>query len=256
MFGSLVVVLPTKHTGGALHLRHDGKSFIHDCSNKFSSSPPQVAWVAFYSDVEHEISKVEQGHRVTLTYNLYFVDGAVAPAIPRDISTSNAFFQAFFEVLADPEFLPEGGTLGFGLRHSYPITEGDEDALETIENRLKGNDLTLFSTAQRLGLNPVLKTVHETEWEGVFLCDSVLEDINYKCDDGIGAELRNIGGVCIEKGEDGPKVELDVRWVTPRSSMTSIRSSFVAYGNEATLGDAYGEVNVIVTVGDRTSRGL
>jgi hypothetical protein len=111
MFGSLAVVLPTKHTGGALHLRHDGKSFIHDCSNKFSSSSPQVVWVAFYSDVEHEVSKVEQGHRVTLTYNLYFVDGAVTPAIPRDISTSNAFFQAFSTVLADPVLTEERSVL-------------------------------------------------------------------------------------------------------------------------------------------------
>jgi hypothetical protein len=116
--------------------------------------------------------------------------------------------------------------------------------------------MTLFVTAQRLGLQPVLKTVYDSEWEGVFLCDSVLGDLDYQCDEGIRDELRSIGGVRIATGEDGQEVELDVHWVTPQSKKTSIKSYFVAYGNEASLGEVYGEVNIIVTVGDRTSRGL
>jgi hypothetical protein len=95
MFGSLVIALPTKHTGGVLQLRHDDETFNHDCSNKFSLSPPSLEWVAFYSDVEHEVSKVKHGHRVTLTYNLYFVDVAHTPAIPVEVPVSNQFFQTF-----------------------------------------------------------------------------------------------------------------------------------------------------------------
>ena len=71
MFGSLVIALPTVHSGGALHLRHGGKEVIHDPSSKFDQPPyDSVSWVAFYSDVEHEVAMVESGHRITLTYNL------------------------------------------------------------------------------------------------------------------------------------------------------------------------------------------
>jgi hypothetical protein len=31
--------------------------------------------VAFFGDIEHEIAPVTSGHRITLTYNLYFDHG-------------------------------------------------------------------------------------------------------------------------------------------------------------------------------------
>src|SRR6202042_3226946 len=30
---------------------------------------PSIAYIAFYSDVEHEVLKVTSGHRATITYN-------------------------------------------------------------------------------------------------------------------------------------------------------------------------------------------
>jgi hypothetical protein len=192
MFGTLVVVFPTRHAGGALHLRHGGKTFVHDCSSKFSSPSPPIAWVAFYSDVEHEVSTVESGYRVTLSYNLYFRDNTILGAIPKEVFTSTPFFQAFSKALSDPGFLPEGGTLGFGLRHEYPMGQGDSRELTGIEKRLKGNDALIFSTAMRLGLQPVLKTVYQSpDEDGTFLCDRVLVDIPYECESLLD-ELRHI----------------------------------------------------------------
>jgi hypothetical protein len=73
-----------------------------------------------------------------------------------------------------------------------------------------------------------------------------------------------MGGIKIEKGEidedyededeDAGAVKLEVQWVTAESRMSGIKSYFVAYGNEASLGAVYGEFNVIVTVADRISR--
>ncbi|EMD39478.1 hypothetical protein CERSUDRAFT_111780 [Gelatoporia subvermispora B] len=75
MFGSLVVVFPTQHEGGTLLLRHGKKQWTFDSANLLSEAPqPSIAYVAFYSDVEHEILPVTSGYRVTLTYNLYFAD--------------------------------------------------------------------------------------------------------------------------------------------------------------------------------------
>ncbi|KZV77942.1 hypothetical protein EXIGLDRAFT_573745, partial [Exidia glandulosa HHB12029] len=69
MFGSLVLNFPIKHEGGALVLRHDGREVIHDASAAAYTDPNQVSWVAFYSDVEHEVLPVQSGYRITLTYN-------------------------------------------------------------------------------------------------------------------------------------------------------------------------------------------
>jgi hypothetical protein len=45
-----------------------------------------IQWAAFYSDCEHEVLEVTNGHRLTLTYNLYAARGAgrltgVSPAL-------------------------------------------------------------------------------------------------------------------------------------------------------------------------------
>jgi len=31
-----------------------------------------ISYAAFYGDVEHEVTEVKSGYRLTLTYNLYF----------------------------------------------------------------------------------------------------------------------------------------------------------------------------------------
>ena len=72
MFGSLVVCLPTQFTGGALVTRHKGEEKVFDWSSSPEDPLNVVCWAAFFSDVEHEILPVTSGHRLTLTYNLYF----------------------------------------------------------------------------------------------------------------------------------------------------------------------------------------
>ncbi|KAF8955841.1 hypothetical protein BDZ97DRAFT_1764411 [Flammula alnicola] len=73
MFGSLVVVLPTRHEGGSLVFRHRGREWTFDSAKAVSTpTSPHAAFVAFFSDVEHEVTPVTSGYRVTLTYNLYY----------------------------------------------------------------------------------------------------------------------------------------------------------------------------------------
>src|SRR6201996_3395291 len=79
MFGSLVIILPTKHEGGSLLLKHSSAHFHFDGASLLSphlseQGTQSFAYVAFYSDVEHEVAEVTSGHRVTITYNLYFND--------------------------------------------------------------------------------------------------------------------------------------------------------------------------------------
>ncbi|KAI0294544.1 hypothetical protein BC826DRAFT_1137333 [Russula brevipes] len=74
MFGSLVLVFPTPHEGGALLARHRGTEWTFDSAAELSAAPPSsIGYAAFLSDVEHEVAPVLSGHRITLTYNLYYL---------------------------------------------------------------------------------------------------------------------------------------------------------------------------------------
>ena len=72
MFGSLVVIWPTVHEGGSLIIRAYGKERTFDSVQAVKAvEQPHAAFVAFFSDVVHEVTPVLSGFRVTLTYNPY-----------------------------------------------------------------------------------------------------------------------------------------------------------------------------------------
>lgn len=76
--------------------------------------------MAFFSDVEHEVSIVKSGYRVTLTYNLY-ID--LPPALPAAVYDKNETLKtSFLSLLNDPLFLPKGRLIGFGLQYKYPLS--------------------------------------------------------------------------------------------------------------------------------------
>ncbi|KAJ4303129.1 hypothetical protein N0V90_002021 [Kalmusia sp. IMI 367209] len=67
MFGTLVICLPSEHTGGEVHLVRGGKTSILETAKRSQYDLSTLAW---YSDVEHEIKPVASGYRLVLTYNL------------------------------------------------------------------------------------------------------------------------------------------------------------------------------------------
>ncbi|KAH6845820.1 hypothetical protein B0I37DRAFT_356246 [Chaetomium sp. MPI-CAGE-AT-0009] len=72
MFGTLVICLPSPHTGGDIVLRHAGQEV------RYKTSAAQPSALCWYSDVHHEILPVESGYRWVLTYNL-----AISPDLER-----------------------------------------------------------------------------------------------------------------------------------------------------------------------------
>ncbi|KAF3009974.1 hypothetical protein E8E13_011285 [Curvularia kusanoi] len=67
MFGTLVVCLPSEHTGGEVLLKHDEKrQTLHTAG----TSAHEISALAWYSDVQHEIKPVMSGYRLVMTYNL------------------------------------------------------------------------------------------------------------------------------------------------------------------------------------------
>jgi hypothetical protein len=64
MVGTLVVSLPSAHTGGELAVEHCGESVTYRAPKE------HLSFVAFYADCRHQVKPVKSGHRVTLTLNL------------------------------------------------------------------------------------------------------------------------------------------------------------------------------------------
>jgi hypothetical protein len=68
MFGSLVIVFPTQHEGDSRKFRHGGREWTFDSAAMVKrQKDPTIAFAAFYSDIEHEVTPVTSGHRITLT---------------------------------------------------------------------------------------------------------------------------------------------------------------------------------------------
>ncbi len=162
MFGSLVFVLPFEHQGGNLVLHHRTRKFNFDSPSLLQGAPPlSVAYVAFYNDVEHEVLEVTAGHRVTVTFNLYF-DSFRAPPIVSELEggiPENPLTVTLRELFRDAAFIHDRIYLGFGLE--YDNYKCKEDVW--YYNELKGPDAFLFQIMEELGLNPRLHFLYESE---------------------------------------------------------------------------------------------
>jgi 2OG-Fe(II) oxygenase superfamily len=268
MFGSLVIVFPSPHEGGTLLLRHRGQEWTFDSGEALAvaEDQPSIGYVAFFSDIEHEITPVTSGHRITLTYNLYFDDGGpvspndavsehpISPRLPNQVR----FRDAFEALLRNPEFLADGGTLAFGLRHVYPI----KDNLNHVYNILKGSDAVVYQSVLALGYEPVLyvyygergvmidKLVDFSLWMDAFCSDE-------------GPEVEDVvhmeGGVFV--CPEGERIAVDhspegVEWVTPVTKFNRQKDAVVIgyAGNEPAMEWAYGDVCLIVRVGKAGDR--
>ncbi|KDR78105.1 hypothetical protein GALMADRAFT_1301839 [Galerina marginata CBS 339.88] len=257
MFGSLVVVLPTAHEGGSLIFRHRGQERTFDTAHAVvSQDKPQVAFVAFFSDVEHEVSVVTSGYRVTLTYNLYFIDDpSSAPeaslGVVSDQDPLDQLKAALTALLSDPEFLPEGGLLGFGLSHKYPFNPSTT-RLSQLVKRLKGSDADTRRICKALSLDVSLRAIYHGIYDGnscllgnfAVLGDQEIEDnvIYHINDQGRGTYVYEFGQYS-EQDEALPIV-----WVKPLSKFNSFQQTYLAFGNEATLGYVYGEVCLVAEI--------
>ncbi|RMZ76248.1 hypothetical protein DV738_g5065, partial [Chaetothyriales sp. CBS 135597] len=134
MFGTLVICLPSEHTGGMVRLQHGNKEEAFDTSD---SSAFNASYLAWYADVTHEIEPVQTGYRWVLTYNLVANDqdfrmsaGFLSSRVQNLVGILNSWKQ-----LEDP---PQH--LVFPLSHQYT-----DQSLRL--SRLKGED---FSRAQHV----------------------------------------------------------------------------------------------------------
>lgn len=274
MFGSLVIVLPSPHEGGALLLRHRDQEWTFDSGEALAMAEdgPSIGYVAFFSDIEHEVTPVTSGHRITLTYNLYFDDGG--PVSPNDAVSEHLisprppnqvrFREVFAALLEDPEFLADGGTLAFGLRHIYPI----KNDLNHVYKILKGSDAVVYQSVLALGYEPVLyvyygkrgvmidKVVDFSRWERVFGSEeSIRIDEVVQIEGGVPVHPEGASIVHTVDVPEGAEWE-GIEWVTQVTELNRQADAiFRAHvGNEPEMEWVYGDVCLVVRVGKAGDR--
>ena len=158
MVGTLVVVLPSPHRGGALTVEHDGQTrrFV-----TAGASPDALALIAFYGDCLHEVKRVTEGHRIVLSHELHFEPDEDAGGTAREDALLERVLPRFFEPAgAGGERAPRR-RLVYLLDHGY--SQGSLDW-----GRLKGDDgdwaRALRRVGERLELSAwlALVTIRET----------------------------------------------------------------------------------------------
>ncbi|KAI5987503.1 hypothetical protein EDD15DRAFT_2532015 [Pisolithus albus] len=262
MFGSLVIAFPTPHEGGEFILREKEHEWKVDLAKSISESSQQpcVSYVAFFSDVEHEVRMVTSGYRVTLTYNLYFTPMGIMPC--PTVSTlapyERTLAEALYEIVTNDAVLPDGGYLGIGLRHMYPVEEGTD--VTDFRNYLKGPDAALGRVLSALGLSWNVRVFYQNV-DGMEYLHSRIVDLSkwgQMCCDVIhpimrrsGAQLvdyvhvtgwkKSSGGCsCLNSAEDSEEIKyVQLAEVTDLEVDISKVQVYVMYGNEPTVYHAY-----------------
>jgi predicted 2-oxoglutarate/Fe(II)-dependent dioxygenase YbiX len=122
MFATLIVALPSLHTGGELEVRHRGREVRLDLrSTDFS----ELAWAAFYADCVHEVMPITSGCRLVLVYNLRRLGKGRLPRPPsyeQETTALGQLLRRWSELSArSTQDLP--AKLVYPLEHAYTPAE-------------------------------------------------------------------------------------------------------------------------------------
>jgi hypothetical protein len=132
MFGTLIIGLPSTHTGGELIIRFDGKEKIVDFS--LPASNYKMPYVAFFADCEHEIKPITSGYRACLVYNLLQPSTSKvtgSPQISGHVDQVTAFLKSLSTsistkpkaVLLDHQYTPANFSWSSLKHHDRPRAE-------------------------------------------------------------------------------------------------------------------------------------
>jgi len=220
MIGTLVVCLPMRFRGGEFLVTHHGAHRVFDWARKIEeqSEADRLHWAAFFGDVDHAITEVWGGHRVTLTYLLHRGEG-VSSRKPGDDSTG-LLRAKLDEALADKRFLARGGVLAFPCFHMYSgeasFQKKAHGALTTTTARkLKGRDHDVAMAALDAGLTVSLQpylveSCADQTWQLQRFPTARERD---SLDDRLDSyELEE--ALPVQGAADSPN-DFDVRWVVP-----------------------------------------
>jgi hypothetical protein len=124
MFATMVLVLPSTHSGGELVMKHLGREMVLDPRPE---EPSEIGFAAFYADCVHEVRPVKTGYRLALVYNLRFV-GKGFPLKAPDYRAEHGRVVELLRSWANAEDEPD--KLILPLEHAYTPAELSFSALK------------------------------------------------------------------------------------------------------------------------------
>lgn len=136
MFGTLVIGLPSMHSGGNLSVKFDHQ--VKEVSFSEALEEYQLPYAAFYADCTHELTKIQSGYRLCLVYNLLQLNEPIVktnPAHTHQLLQLAKVFQSSeiqsrkkpLVILLDHQYTPEN----FSEKH---LKRRDNAKAETIIN--------------------------------------------------------------------------------------------------------------------------
>ncbi|MFT4134922.1 2OG-Fe(II) oxygenase [Microbacterium sp.] len=243
MVATLVVSLPSVHSGGELLVSHGGKTHAYRHSDRNS-----IGFVAFYADCVHEVRPVRSGRRVTLTFNLLVTRDAETIELDPEEELAALVGEHFATPVPRPwsdEPSPAPNHLVVLLDHEY-----SERGLAA--GRLKGRDVEwvrrLQTAAARAGCRSALAlgeirqtwNAYEDGWSWRY--EDGPDDEGY--DDGGSGASYDLGELLDDEISlgwwkrdgvgDGEQIglgvdESEVCSVTPTASMAPYQSEYEGY---------------------------
>ncbi len=134
MFGTLLIQLPSPHSGGELRIRHGSREARIDLS---ATDSAELGFAAFYADCEHEVRPVDVGYRLCLVFNLLrdaAGDGppAKAPSYDAEDVQVTRLISAAFATEGAPR------KLVWLMEHQYSRAELGFDALKGVDAAVVG----------------------------------------------------------------------------------------------------------------------
>jgi predicted 2-oxoglutarate/Fe(II)-dependent dioxygenase YbiX len=215
MFATLVVALPSIHTGGELVVRHKDREVRLELQ---CPDPSMAAFAAFYADCVHEVLPVTSGCRLALVYNLVREGRGRLPR-PPDYKAETQRIAALLAAWGAGEWGSDEEApckLVYPLEHAYTPAELSFQALKGADAAAAA---VLAAAAQRSGceLHAALLTIEESgsaeytgysgrswrddeddddgeddegdEFEIVEVCDSSATLSDWRSPDGAAADL-------------------------------------------------------------------
>jgi hypothetical protein len=210
----------------------------------------KILWTFLYADCQHEVLAVKSGVRITISYDVFLRD-KVKSAAAADIQDTRAEpLHALLNTIMDrsSKFLPEGGRLAFGLRHSYARDRHANTFVDGLEDRLKGIDAVLVKVMDDLELEWGFTAVYnflpgERYWGGAESDEE--EDVP---DPAVHPRLLISDDFSLVEGQEidectplreavmeaGAKWDEELIWVTTPSNY-EVEIDYIAYGNQVSL---------------------
>lgn len=268
-----------------MKISHKGHETIFDWSNDNANC---IQWAAFYSDCEHEVFEVKTDHRITLSYNLYVSEsvGGVLQRFPTADPSLYPLFGGAKQMLENPAFMSEGGTIGFYCAHQYAHTL--ENTQELMPYALTGIDATIYMIFQSLVASVLVRPIFKSDE----IVDSIEDKIynfeyrrshpdNYPDDvsemrrEEFEASLRNLSRIGDKfhklklvdaQTEYDPDVELfvphwphkpleNIVWLNkPTEDGWDVAMVNMKYGNESSLSWSYSHAVILIKIPPRAER--